>query len=138
MYEKIAARKSVPQLYEERLIVSTFLCPRFLRFIISTWLQSENILTASDVSSVRGSYKAHLEAELAKVASYVPPPLTFQAEWAGMVWPASEEAKHDPETGVDRAVLERVGRASIAVPEGFVSYIPGQRYPSIVLNFQWS
>jgi probable 2-oxoglutarate dehydrogenase E1 component DHKTD1 len=58
------------------------------------------------------------------VASYVPPPLTFQAEWAGMVWPANEEARHDPETGVDRTVLERVGRASIAVPEGFVSFIP--------------
>ena len=41
-----------------------------------------------------------------------------------MVWPATEEAKHDPETGVDRTVLERVGRASIAVPEGFVSFIP--------------
>jgi probable 2-oxoglutarate dehydrogenase E1 component DHKTD1 len=39
-----------------------------------------------------------------------------------MVWPASEEANHDPETGVDRTVLERVGRASIAVPEGFVSF----------------
>ena len=59
------------------------------------------------------------------MASYVPPPLTFQAEWSGIVWPASEEAIHDPETGVDRTVLERVGRASIAVPEGFVSFIPG-------------
>ena len=58
------------------------------------------------------------------MASYTPPPLTFQAEWSGMVWPATEEAKHDPETGVDRTVLERVGRASIAVPEGFVSFIP--------------
>ena len=54
----------------------------------------------------------------------MPPPLKFQAEWAGMVWPASEEAMHDPETGVDKTVLERVGRASIAVPEGFVSIIP--------------
>ena len=50
--------------------------------------------------------------------------MTFQAEWSGMVWPASEEARHDPETGMDRTVLERVGRASIAVPEGFVSIIP--------------
>jgi len=45
--------------------------------------------------------------------SYVPPPLTFQGEWEGMVWPASEEARHNPETGVERIVLERVGRASI-------------------------
>ena len=41
-----------------------------------------------------------------------------------MVWPASDEAEHDPKTGVDRNVLEKVGRASIAVPEGFVSLIP--------------
>jgi hypothetical protein len=40
-----------------------------------------------------------------------------------MVWPASEEARHNPETGVDINVLERVGRASIAVPNGFVSLI---------------
>ena len=33
MYEKIAARKSVPQLYEEKLIVSKFLYARFLRLI---------------------------------------------------------------------------------------------------------
>ena len=58
------------------------------------------------------------------MASYVAPPLAFRSEWAGMVWPAHEEARHDPETGVDRTVLERVGRASIAVPEGFVSLIP--------------
>ena len=56
------------------------------------------------------------------MASYVAPPLTFQADWSGMVWPASEEAKHDPETGVDRTIFERVGRASIAVPGGFVSF----------------
>lgn len=109
MYEKIAARKSVPQLYEEKLI-------------------SDNVLTPSDVSSVRSSYKAHLEAELAEMASYVPPPLTFEGEWQGMVWPASQEARHDPETGVDRNVLERVGRASIAVPQGFELHPKLQRH----------
>ena len=51
-------------------------------------LEKKNTLMASDVSSVGSSYKAHLEVELAEVASYVPPPcppLTFQAEWSGMV-----------------------------------------------------
>ena len=88
---------------------------------MTTCSKSNNVLAASDASSVRSSYKAHLEAELAKVASYVPPSLTFEGEWQGMVWPASQEARHDPKTGVDRIVLERVGRASIAVPPGFVS-----------------
>ena len=58
------------------------------------------------------------------MAPYVAPPLTLHADRSGMVWPASEKAKLDPETGVDRTILERVGRASIAVPEGFVSFIP--------------
>lgn len=38
-----------------------------------------------------------------------------------MVWPASAEAKLFPETGVDRDTLLHAGRASITVPEGFVS-----------------
>ena len=80
MYEKIAARKSVPQLYEQKLIVSNFLYSSFPNMYIYGSFQSENILTASDVSSVRASYKAHLEVELAEVASYVPPPLTFHAD----------------------------------------------------------
>ena len=116
MYEKIAARKSVPQLYEQKLIVSNVFRSSFPKIYHYGLFQTENILTASDVSSVRASYKPDLEAELAEVASYVAPPLTFHADWSGMVWPASEEAKHDLETGVDRTVLDRVGRASIAVP----------------------
>ena len=64
MYEKIAARKSVPQLYEEKLIVSDFLCPRFLRFIITVCSSRKIYSPTSDVSSVHGSYKAHLEVEL--------------------------------------------------------------------------
>ena len=54
----------------------------------------------------------------------LPPSLTLQAEWSDMVWPATEGARHDPETGVYRNVLERVGIASIDVPEGFVSFVP--------------
>lgn len=67
------------------------------------------------------------------MASYVPPPLTFQGEWEGMVWPASKEARHNPETGVDRTVLEGVGRASVAVPEGFVSLVPLMMISRIVI-----
>ncbi|KAF8957827.1 Transketolase, pyrimidine binding domain-containing protein [Flammula alnicola] len=100
MYEKIAARKSVPQLYEQKLI-------------------AEDILTPEAISSVRGSYKTHLEAELAKVPSYFPFASMLEEQWNGMVWPASVEAEHDPVTGVDREILERVGKASVTVPEGF-------------------
>lgn len=83
-------------------------------------------MTAADISRVRGDYKAHLESELAKVggASFTPSfPSLLEGQWKGMVWPRSEDAVHDPATGVSRDVLERVGRASVKVPEGYVSVL---------------
>ena len=45
----------------------------------------------------------------------------LEGQWSGMVWPTSSVAEHDPATGVDRAILDKVGKASVVVPEGFVS-----------------
>jgi probable 2-oxoglutarate dehydrogenase E1 component DHKTD1 len=45
----------------------------------------------------------------------------LQDQWSGMVWPASEEARSDPDTGVERETLKAIGRASVTVPDGFVS-----------------
>ncbi|KAF9479328.1 dehydrogenase E1 and transketolase domain-containing protein 1 [Pholiota conissans] len=100
MYEKIAARKSVPQLYEQKLI-------------------EEEVLTPEDINAVRSSYKGHLESELAKVPSYVPSASMLEGQWKGMVWPRSKDALHEPATGVDVDVLKDIGRASVKVPEGF-------------------
>ncbi|KAF8196096.1 dehydrogenase E1 and transketolase domain-containing protein 1 [Pholiota molesta] len=100
MYSKIAARKSVPQLYEHKLI-------------------AEDILTPEDINTVRSAYKGHLESELAKVPSYAPSASMLEGQWKGMVWPASAEAVHDPVTGVDVDILKDIGRASVKVPEGF-------------------
>lgn len=38
-----------------------------------------------------------------------------------MVLPSSDDATHNPETGVPIDTLKEVARASVAVPEGFVS-----------------
>ncbi|KAF5378752.1 hypothetical protein D9615_006975 [Tricholomella constricta] len=84
MYEKISARRSVPQIYEEKL-------------------KTEEILNETDITEVCTAYKSHLEAELSK----------------GIVWPASKEAEFDPVTGVDQETLTKVGKASVAVPDGF-------------------
>ncbi|RDB26956.1 putative 2-oxoglutarate dehydrogenase E1 component DHKTD1, mitochondrial [Hypsizygus marmoreus] len=100
MYEKISARRSVPQLYEEKL-------------------KSEEILTENDISNVRGAYKSHLEAELAKVGTYTPTASMLEGQWNGIVWPASVEAEFNPTTGVDQATLATIGKASVAVPAGF-------------------
>ncbi|GLB42448.1 putative 2-oxoglutarate dehydrogenase C-terminal [Lyophyllum shimeji] len=100
MYEQISARRSVPQIYEEKL-------------------KAEEVLTEQDITAVRTAYKSHLEAELSKFTSFVPQASMLDGQWKGMVWPASKEANFDPATGVDPDVLAKVGRASVAVPEGF-------------------
>lgn len=129
MYSKIAARKSVPQLYEHKLIVrNPFHAYRFLlsgQFLQS---QAEDILTPEDINAVRSSYKGHLESELAKVPSYAPSASMLEGQWKGMVWPASAEAVYDPVTGVDVNTLKDIGRASVKVPEGFVRFSISYEY----------
>ncbi|KIM37025.1 hypothetical protein M413DRAFT_448750 [Hebeloma cylindrosporum] len=109
MYQQIAARKSVPALYESKLI-------------------NEEVLSAQDIVSVRESYKSHLETELAKVDGYFPTASMLQDQWSGMVWPASEAAERDPPTGVKIQVLEKVGKASVAVPDGFTIHPKLERH----------
>ena len=45
-----------------------------------------------------------------------------------LVWPPSAEAERNPETGVSLDVLQRVGRASVAVPDGFEIHPRLQRH----------
>lgn len=87
-------------------------------------LQAEEIIDKEEIANVRSAYKSHLESELSKVSTYAPTASMLEDQWKGIVWPASAEANHDPETGVDHDTLTRVGEASVAVPDGFVSYIP--------------
>ncbi|KAF9051710.1 dehydrogenase E1 and transketolase domain-containing protein 1 [Panaeolus papilionaceus] len=100
MYEKIAARKSVPVLYEEKLI-------------------NNEVLSPAEASEVRQSYKSHLESELQKVSSYVPSASMLAEQWKGIVWPGSAAAEHDPATGVDVDLLKEVGKGSVQIPQGF-------------------
>ena len=53
-----------------------------------------------------------------------------------MVWPTDEDAIHDPVTGVDESILQKVGKASVAVPEDFVrTFISFQRFGEIHLSY---
>ena len=102
---------------------------------------------------MRAAYEAHLSAELAAADTYTVPrekaPM-LGAQWGGMVWPgsssdnglpgtASEDVNGDsdaqdvvvdadPDTGVDVARLRAVGRASVAVPDGFAIHPRLQRH----------
>ncbi|KAG6816029.1 hypothetical protein H0H87_009275 [Tephrocybe sp. NHM501043] len=104
MYEQISARKSVPQIYEAKL-------------------RSEDVMDSDTIQSVRTAHKSHLEAELALVPTFQPEASMLQAQWSGMVWPGSEDAIYDPQTGVQEETLKAVGRASVAVPDNFVSLV---------------
>ncbi|RPD70915.1 dehydrogenase E1 and transketolase domain-containing protein 1 [Lentinus tigrinus ALCF2SS1-7] len=111
MYEKIRSRRSVPALYEERLI-------------------DENVLTKDAAEAVRAGHKEFLAAELAAVPAHTPGSHSsvLQGQWAGLTSPANRAAVRDPETGVEKATLQTVGRASVAVPEGFEIHPRLQRH----------
>ncbi|KAH9027590.1 dehydrogenase E1 and transketolase domain-containing protein 1 [Lactarius hengduanensis] len=109
MYEKIRSRKSVPALYEERLI-------------------SDDVLTSAGAQGVRDAIRGHLDAGLAQADAYIPTTTMLQGQWKGLVWPASEKAEHNPATGVTREVLEKAGRASVAVPADFEIHPRLQRH----------
>ncbi|KAI0297773.1 dehydrogenase E1 and transketolase domain-containing protein 1 [Multifurca ochricompacta] len=110
MYEKIRSRKSVPALYEERLI-------------------SDDVITSAHAQAVRDAARSRLDVELAQADTYTPTATTMlQGQWKGIVWPADKKAERNPATGVAREVLEGVGRASVMVPSGFEIHPRLQRH----------
>ncbi|KAF5343444.1 hypothetical protein D9758_011832 [Tetrapyrgos nigripes] len=121
MYEKIAARKSVPRIYEEKMM-------------------SDEILTQEEIESVRKEYRTHLDSALVALSGYksslsdsnspvsssssssnsaAPSALRMKSQWSTIHWPTSPSAITHPSTGVDLDVLRELGRASVKVPEGF-------------------
>lgn len=53
---------------------------------------------------------------------YTPEADMLQGKWNGIVWPAKPEANHDPETGVEKETLLKVGKASVETPSDFVGH----------------
>jgi len=56
-----------------------------------------------------------------KIDEYKPKSEMLEGKWSGLVWPNSKSAKHEPDTGVERDTLIEVARASVTLPEDFVS-----------------
>ena len=92
-------------------------------------MQTEGTLSGDAALSLRNSYKALLTDALSLSACYSPPLVKLEEQWGStnvdgkdtkMVWPGSPEA-HTLDTGVGADLLREVGRASVAVPEEFVS-----------------
>lgn len=72
-------------------------------------------------SEIRKSYNAQLEEELAAVEDFKPKSEMLEGKWSNLVWPAGSKASHDPDTGVSENHLKEVGKASVTLPDGFVS-----------------
>ena len=90
--------------------------------------QSDDVITSAEAQGVRDEIRNRLDAELSQADAYIPTTTMLQGQWKGLVWPASEQAEHNPPTGVARDVLEKAGRASVTVPAGFVR-------PSMIIFF---
>ena len=81
-------------------------------------------MTAEEIIAVRKSHKALFEEKLAAVAYFEPAVPTPNDQWRAMVWPASEMAEKDPDTGVSEDTLRDVGKASVTISsEGFVRFL---------------
>ncbi|KAJ7367025.1 dehydrogenase E1 and transketolase domain-containing protein 1 [Mycena albidolilacea] len=109
MYEKISARRTVPELYEAKLV-------------------KEDVLDPNKIASIRAAYKSELEAALSRVASHVPSASMLEKQWNGIVWPASPSADRNPATGVEQERLKSVGAASVKIPDGFEIHPKLQRH----------
>jgi 2-oxoglutarate dehydrogenase complex dehydrogenase (E1) component-like enzyme len=85
------------------------------------FFQTEEVLDRTKIAAIRTAHKSGLETALSRVSAYVPSASMLEKQWAGMVWPTSATAERNPATGVEQELLKDVGRASVNIPEGFVS-----------------
>jgi probable 2-oxoglutarate dehydrogenase E1 component DHKTD1 len=70
---------------------------------------------------LRKSFTATLDTDMNKIDEYKPKSEMLEGKWSELVWPNSELAKHEPDTGVERNTLIEVAKASVTLPEDFVS-----------------
>uniref|UniRef100_A0A8C4VTP6 2-oxoadipate dehydrogenase complex component E1 n=1 Tax=Gopherus evgoodei TaxID=1825980 RepID=A0A8C4VTP6_9SAUR len=96
MYKIIRSRKSIPDMYAERLIAS-------------------GLMTEDEVLEIKTSYYSKLNDHLANMMMYSPPSTNLQAHWSGMVEPSARITIWD--TGLPVPLLQFIGIKSVEVPE---------------------
>jgi 2-oxoglutarate dehydrogenase complex dehydrogenase (E1) component-like enzyme len=120
-YHKIRTRQSVPQIYEQKLIVSDS-ATLILSGVSRVFLQNEGVLSEEKAAADRSAYKQHLEKELAKADGFQPEADMLSGKWSGLVWPGDiSKVNRSPKTGVNAQTLVEIGKTSVAAPVGFVS-----------------
>ncbi|CAG8589948.1 16970_t:CDS:10 [Dentiscutata erythropus] len=92
MYNNIRSRKSVPKLYEEKL------------------LAEESILSDNDISEFRKNYFNTLDEYYKKSDTYKPEADMLKKKWDGFIMPTETVTKMD--TSISRETLENIGKTS--------------------------
>ncbi|XP_053572446.1 2-oxoadipate dehydrogenase complex component E1 [Bombina bombina] len=96
MYKIIRARKSIPDVYADRLI-------------------SEGLMTEEETSDIKTVYYSKLNDHLANMTLYSPPSTNLQAHWHEMVEPSARITTWD--TGLPADLLKFIGAKTVEVPE---------------------
>ncbi|KAI8841738.1 thiamine diphosphate-binding protein [Chytridium lagenaria] len=92
MYKTIRSRRSVPVLFEERLM-------------------AENVVTKQEIDELRTNYFAKLEKHLEDCYGFEPEADTMKGKWSKMILPTVAVSKLD--TGVNAETLTEVGLKSV-------------------------
>ncbi|XP_045767945.1 probable 2-oxoglutarate dehydrogenase E1 component DHKTD1 homolog, mitochondrial isoform X2 [Maniola jurtina] len=99
LYKLIHNRKSIPDLYADKLI-------------------SEALITEKDLASINAEYTKFLQEQFEAATTYTPQVTYYQEQWSGMS--AAPAAVEVWDTGVDKEMLKLIGRASVTTPSDFV------------------
>ncbi|KNC96364.1 oxoglutarate dehydrogenase (succinyl-transferring), E1 component [Spizellomyces punctatus DAOM BR117] len=108
MYANIRGRKSVPRLYEEKLMNDKVLGDK------------------QEIETLRTKYFEQLDRHLEDSYSFTPTADTLKGKWSGMTIP--RQVISAPQTGVDVEVLKEVGQKSVQTPSGTVVHPRIQKY----------
>lgn len=100
IYKIIHTRKSIPDMYAERLI-------------------QKSVVSEDDVKKCNENYTRHLTEELDKATTYQPEAYYYQRRWKDLQPASSSITTWD--TGLDYSILHYVGLQSVSYPQQFVN-----------------
>ncbi|KAJ1561257.1 putative 2-oxoglutarate dehydrogenase E1 component DHKTD1, mitochondrial, partial [Nowakowskiella sp. JEL0078] len=111
MYLNIRNRLSVPSLYEKELMISS---PEIFPKGIS------------DIEEFRSMYFTQLETYLAESYDYKPSQTILKGRWEGLK--ITKDVSGKSITGVDLNILRKIGKDSVAAPEGMTLHPRLKKY----------
>jgi probable 2-oxoglutarate dehydrogenase E1 component DHKTD1 len=99
MYKNIRSRKSVPKAYEEKLLTEKVLADQ------------------EEIDEFRRVYMQKLDTHLENSRSFKPEADYLRGKWSALTHPTEAISRMD--TGVDSAILNEIGNASVNTPDRF-------------------